>query len=119
MQAVMAGSGRAFGERVRELRKRRGLTQRECAQAVGIHVTYLSKVECGRAVLREQKLARLAKVLKAAPQEFLMLGGKVPDELRRCLTETVGASTEPAACRLPRKDWSLLARVLRRYLRRK
>ena len=36
-----------FGERLRELRKERGLTQRALAQTIGLDFTYLSKIECG------------------------------------------------------------------------
>lgn len=115
----MAGQDNLLGSTVRRLRKKQGLTQRECARDVGIHVTYLSKVECGRAVLREPKVIRLARILKTPPEELLMLAGKVPDQLRRCLTQTVGATEEPAACRVPPKDWDELARILRHFFRRK
>ncbi|MCA9075806.1 MAG: helix-turn-helix transcriptional regulator [Planctomycetaceae bacterium] len=34
-----------FGQRVRELREKRGLTQRELADALAVSVSYISKVE--------------------------------------------------------------------------
>jgi transcriptional regulator with XRE-family HTH domain len=37
-----------FGERLRELRKAKGLNQKELADKVGIDFTYLSKLENGR-----------------------------------------------------------------------
>ena len=75
----------AFGERIRELRAAKSLTQRELAEAValrtigygrGFSFTYLSKIE--NRLRRPSKVAiyQLAKVLGADVDELLGLAGR-------------------------------------------
>ena len=44
----MTGSGTAFGARLREIRRRKGLSQSVVARNLGISVPYLSQLENGR-----------------------------------------------------------------------
>ena len=44
-----------FGQRLRELRKAKGLNQKELAEKVGIDFTYLSKLENDRMSPPERK----------------------------------------------------------------
>ncbi len=73
-----------FGERLHELRKKRGLTLRALAQAVGVDFTYLSKAENGKAgyVPGADTIRDLAKALQTDPLELLQLADKVPPEIR-------------------------------------
>lgn len=55
----------AFGRRVRELRKERGLSQEELAHRAGMHSTYLGGIERGErnpALLNISKIARALRV---------------------------------------------------------
>jgi len=72
-----------FGERLRQIRKERGLTLRQLGEQAGIDFTYLSKIENDRipytpAVVTIRELAR---VLKVDAIEFLTLANKLPREL--------------------------------------
>lgn len=67
-----------FGERLRELRKQRGMSQRKLAEQVGVDYTYLSKIE------NEQMpppsaatIHRIGQALDADEGELLLLAGKV------------------------------------------
>src|SRR5215831_20013329 len=61
---VMDDSG-SIGGRVREVRKRRGLTQRELADAAGVSVSLVSKLEQGeRQDVRLETLRKLAVALR-------------------------------------------------------
>lgn len=74
-----------FGAKLRELRKKRLLTQRELAEKVGIDVTYLSKVENSVMALSEQKILKVAEVLrldKNETEELLLLAKKVPQDYK-------------------------------------
>ena len=74
------------GQRIREIRKERNLTQRELADRVGINFTYLSRVENDRLddeqTPREETLQRIAKALEADPDELLLLARRIPDAFR-------------------------------------
>jgi len=72
-----------FGQRIRELRRMRRLTQRELAdrlQALGLRAdfTYLSKIENDHAEHppSEELIRGLAGVLEADPEALLDLAGK-------------------------------------------
>ena len=55
----------ALPVRLREMRERRGLTQREVAEAAGLDATYVSQVECGHRAPSLGNLVRLADALRA------------------------------------------------------
>jgi len=60
-----------FGERLKTIRKRRGLTQVELADRLGIHPSLISQYECGYLRLHGALLIRLAQVLQTTPDEIL------------------------------------------------
>jgi transcriptional regulator with XRE-family HTH domain len=71
-----------FGERLRELRKAKGLNQKQLADKVGIDFTYLSKLENDRrSPPREKTILALAKVLEADSDELLTLARRIPSDL--------------------------------------
>ena len=82
------------GQRIREIRKQRNLTQRELAERVGINFTYLSRVENDRLdaeqTPREETLQKIAKALRADPDELLLLARRIPDAFRERILEKPG-----------------------------
>ncbi len=76
-----------FGQRLRELRKTRGLTQRELAAKAGVSYAYISKLETGSLSPPRQKviqsLARAFGAADAETDELFGLAGKLPPELAR------------------------------------
>jgi len=74
-----------FGQRLRELRKAKGMTQRELAQKTGISFAYVSKLETGVMPPPRQKIIlALAKVLGANNEdtdELFGLAKKMPSDL--------------------------------------
>ncbi len=71
-----------FGQRLRELRKRKGITQRELADRVGIGFTYVSKLETGASPPpREKTILALADILDGDPDELFGLAKKLPSHL--------------------------------------
>jgi transcriptional regulator with XRE-family HTH domain len=74
----------AFGERIRELRKARGLNQRDLAGHAGIDFTYLSKIENSRMEPpSEEVIRRVAEALDADVDELIVLAGKFPSDLEQ------------------------------------
>jgi HTH-type transcriptional regulator, competence development regulator len=72
-----------FGERLRQIRKERGLTLRQLGEQAGIDFTYLSKIENERVPYTPAvvTIRELARVLKVDAIEFLTLANKLPREL--------------------------------------
>jgi len=64
---------KTIGRRLRELRRRRGFTQAEVAEQVGIDQTLVSNYERGAARLHGALVAGFAKALRASADEILGL----------------------------------------------
>jgi transcriptional regulator with XRE-family HTH domain len=68
-----------FGLRLQEIRKRRGLSQVEVAEKLGIHQSLISQYERGYLRLHGALLVRLAQVLKTTPDAILAVKEFAPD----------------------------------------
>ncbi len=64
---------RKFGIRVRELRKKLGLSQEELGFKANIHRTYVGAVERGEQNVSLDNIGRLAKYLKVTLSELFNL----------------------------------------------
>ena len=60
-----------FGQRVRELRVERGLSQEKLAEISGLHRTYISSLELGKRNVSLVNIHALAKALQVTPDELL------------------------------------------------
>jgi HTH-type transcriptional regulator, competence development regulator len=78
-----------FGERLRELRRQKGMTLRALAYATGLSFTYLSKIETGKVPYTPsvEKIRALAEALDIDSLDLLQAAEKVPPELAE-LTRT-------------------------------
>ena len=76
-----------FGEKVRELRRAKGLTLRALGEKVGVSHAYISKTENGKLDFgdypSEALIRRLAIALAADEEELLLLAEKIPEAIRR------------------------------------
>ena len=120
-----------FGQRLRELRKAKNLTQRELAERVatrlkeedrrGFDFTYLSKIENDKmpppskaAILQ---LAAVLEIEEKDCDELLSMAGKVSPDLEHKLTESQGARAFYRAAikhRLTEQEWQELLHELER-----
>jgi transcriptional regulator with XRE-family HTH domain len=57
----------ALGRAVSRLRREQGMTQRQLAEASGIHRNYLSGIECGRQGPSWRVIVALARALTVSP----------------------------------------------------
>jgi len=53
-----------FGDRLRSIRLRKGISQEKLAEIAGVHRTFVSSVERGERNISLQNIARLAKALE-------------------------------------------------------
>jgi transcriptional regulator with XRE-family HTH domain len=76
-----------FGEKIRELRKAKNLSQRELATKVKVNFTYISKIENEKLDFgdypSEELILKLGKTLEADADELLILAKKVPESVRK------------------------------------
>ena len=80
-----------FGQKLRDLRKAKGLSQRALADIVKINFTYLSKIENEKldfAQFPSEPLIRnLADALDADVDELLLLAQKIPEQIKQRVIE--------------------------------
>ena len=60
-----------FGEKVREQRIKKGLSQEELAELSGLHRTYISSLELGKRNVSLINIHALAKALGISPDKLL------------------------------------------------
>lgn len=71
----------SLGQRIKSRRLELEMTQRELADAVGITVPYMSKIEADRETPTEEKLVKLAGVLKLNSDELVLAAGRMPTDV--------------------------------------
>jgi len=80
-----------FGQRLRDLRKAKGLSQRALAEMVKTNFTYLSKIENEKLDFAqypsEQLIRALATALEADVDELLLLAQKIPEQIKKRVIE--------------------------------
>jgi transcriptional regulator with XRE-family HTH domain len=91
-----------FGERIRTLRKSKGLSLRNLSPRVGVGFTYLSKVESGKLDFGDYPssalIKRLAEALGADADELILLAGRIPDSIAKRIREQPEAFRVFAQC---------------------
>ena len=114
----MGNEGNTFGQSLRELRRSKGVSQRELAGRVGVDFSYISKVENDRLPPpAADTIVKICEALGVAPEELLASTGKMPSPLREML------GTNPSALQFVRQayqmaltdeEWSEMTRQMKR-----
>jgi HTH-type transcriptional regulator, competence development regulator len=126
-------TNQTFGQRIRELRKAKNLTQRELAERVasrlkeedrrGFDVTYLSKIENDKMPPPSTRaIMQLAKELDAHSDELLALAGKAPMDLGQTLKESEGARLfyrSAQELNLGEDDWKAMKALMEYLMQRR
>jgi transcriptional regulator with XRE-family HTH domain len=60
-----------FGNRLREVREKAGISQEKLAELAGLHRTYVSSVERGKRNISLQNIERLAAALGVSMKELM------------------------------------------------
>ena len=76
----------SLGQRIKRERLAQGMTQRELAEAAGITVPYVSKIEAGKETPIEEKIVKLAEALRLDADELTLAAGRVPQDVMDRLT---------------------------------
>ncbi len=99
----------SVGQRLKELRKRRQLTQAEVAQKLGVHRSLVAQYEGGYLRLHADLIIRVAQILQASPNELL---GSEPFKGERLVANRGLLRRFKEVDRLPVADQKALARFL-------
>jgi len=74
-----------IGDRIRGLRRRRGLTQIELAQQVGLKSSGFSDIESGRNNPTNQLIVKLSGIFNVST-DYLLTGRQLTDKTNTCAT---------------------------------
>lgn len=70
----MAILSKLLGQRIKELRKRNGMTQAGLAEQIGMETTNLCKLENGGQMPKEENIEKIARALKVNVKELFEFG---------------------------------------------
>lgn len=74
-------AGETIGQRIKRERLLKDMTQRDLADAVGVGVPYISKIEADRETPADDKIIKIAEALRVDPDELLLTARKMPADL--------------------------------------
>jgi transcriptional regulator with XRE-family HTH domain len=107
-----------FGQLLRDVRRSKGVNQRELAAKVGVDFSYISKLENDRLPPpAADTLVKICEALGVEPDELLSASGKVPSDVTNMLAENPSALQfvrEARRMGLTGSDWERLGKALRR-----
>ena len=69
-----------LGERIKELRKSKNITQEQLVEIIGSNTNNLSRIENGKKFLSAEKLAKIAEALKVDIKDLFDFGHILSDE---------------------------------------
>ena len=59
------------GKRIKEARKKKGLTQEQLVEQMGVSIAYLSKIETGKIHINLERLSQICNILDVTEGEIL------------------------------------------------
>jgi HTH-type transcriptional regulator, competence development regulator len=114
---------RTFGQILVELRRTKGISQRQLAASVGIDFSYVSKLENDRmAPPAADTIVRICEALSVPISSLLCYTGKVPSQLKQMVGESPAALEflrEARSMNLSEAEWESLIRRLKRLRKAK
>ncbi len=109
---------KTFGQTLRDLRRSKGVNQRELADKVGVDFSYISKVENDRLPPPSaDTIVKICEALSVPPDELLALTGKMPTQVKDMLSTNPSAlqfMREAQAMQLTDEEWQKLTKELKR-----
>ena len=71
----------SIGQRIKRERLNRDMTQRNLAEAVGVGVPHVSKIEAGRESPSDELLQRISVVFECEFDELLLAARRIPEDV--------------------------------------
>ena len=109
---------KTFGQTLKEIRRSKGVTQRQLAAAVGVDFSYISKVENDRMPPpAADTIVKICEALGVAPDELLAMTGKMPTPVKETISENPAAQQflrEAQTMTLTADEWGTLTQQLKK-----
>jgi HTH-type transcriptional regulator, competence development regulator len=81
-----------FGEKLRNLRRSGGVSQRDLAKRVGVDFSYISKLENDRLPPPSaETMLKICEVLGTSPDELFAATGKILPDIQQSISTNLGA----------------------------
>lgn len=103
-----------FGQRLRELRKQKNLSQHDVGDLTGLHYTNISRYERGLAMPNSEKLKKLAGSLGVSGD--YLIGGTVEDVAKEGFGDRELLNHFQAVQKLPEADRFLVKKFLEAFI---
>lgn len=109
---------KTFGQALKEIRRSKGVTQRELASAVGVDFSYISKIENDRMPPpAADTIVKICEVLGVPPDALLAMTGKMPTPIKEAISENPAAQQflrEAQTMTLTDDEWNTLTQQLKK-----
>lgn len=109
---------KTFGQTLKEIRRSKGVTQRQLAAAVGVDFSYISKVENDRMPPpAADTIVKICEKLGVPPDELLAMTGKMPTPIKEAISENPAAQQflrEAQTMTLTDDEWGALTQQLKK-----
>ena len=109
---------KTFGKTLKEIRRGKGITQRELASAVGVDFSYISKVENDRMPPpAADTIVKICEKLGVPPDTLLAMTGKMPTSIKEAVGENPAAQQflrEAQTMTLTDDEWETLTQHLKK-----
>lgn len=108
---------KTFGQALCELRRSKGVSQRELAKKVSVDFSYISKLENDRIPPpAADTIVKICDVLGTLPDEFLALTGKMPSDIKEIFSANPAAMQflrTAKTLRLTEGEWGELTKRIK------
>lgn len=71
---------KGVGQKIQDIRKSKGITQEQLAEAVGLETVSISKIETGRSYPTSENLSKIAEILSVHPKDLYDFSYKKPKD---------------------------------------
>lgn len=106
-----------FGQTLKEIRRRRGISQRDIAEKVNVDFSYISKIENDRLPPpAADTIVKICDALDVPPDELLAMTGKMPTPIKEIISENPAALQflrQAQAMTLTDNEWGRLTQQLK------
>jgi transcriptional regulator with XRE-family HTH domain len=108
----------SFGQKLREIRRSKGISQRDLADKVGVDFSYISKLENDRLPPPAgDTIVKICEALNVPSDELLAVTGKMTTDVKEMLSTSTAAQQfvrRAHEMNLSEHEWNTLTKRLRR-----